>query len=375
MPELSCSIFFHAAVIDLFRPLHVQYDSKGLDLSIPSDRRLFKLKSFSSADSSTSTISAASEHQLQRLLLLYRAAFPSAEFSILWQTAPLYVANAAIRDARFAKGLHDAQEIEDPFSSVVPGPENLQAVSTSAPSLVSVVGHASAVPLGGHASHSQGGESVGARSGARAGGAGVARRTSAASSSSSNPSGFPHRNFRQLTAKMSGGAELSMRDVSWRKYLWICLAAYARLAKPYRIVVNVVRGLLAMALAAEALRSDEAGAIMREVRRQCEEGPEGADMDMGEESSRAEDERQTVRERREGHSDRLHASFVVDLDLAMRDRMAAQVQVIADKFEDLTMFDEFIVIDEQPSAVEEEAEVEERAKKAHRKRKGKEHAR
>jgi hypothetical protein len=140
-------------------------------------------------------------------------------------------------------------------------------------------------------------------------------------------------------------------------------------------VVNVVRGLLAMALAAEALRSDEAGAIMREVRRQCEEGPEGADMDMGEESSRAEDERQTVRERREGHSDRLHASFVVDLDLAMRDRMAAQVQVIADKFEDLTMFDEFIVIDEQPSAVEEEAEVEERAKKAHRKRKGKEHAR
>jgi hypothetical protein len=314
--------------MDIFRPLHPQYDHHKADLSIASERRLFKLKTFSSADASISSAPAASERQLQRLLLLYRAAFPSASYSILWQTAPLYVANAAIRDARFFRRLRE--EPGNPLSTIADSPEG-ESIGSAGPSLAAVSNRATksqAIDYG--------------WSGAKVG---LGTPPPAVSPSSTRPPPTTRRRGSVVKLEGMASSELLRRDVPWRQYLWICLAAYTHLARSYRVVTTIVRGLLAMAVAAEALRGDEAAAIAREVQRQCEEGPEGADMEVESHSlaSRAD----------EAHASRAKdivvggepASFVVDLDLAMRDRAAAQVQVVGDRFAELTMFDEFIDAD------------------------------
>ncbi|KAK3933992.1 hypothetical protein QBC46DRAFT_325783 [Diplogelasinospora grovesii] len=77
-------IYYHAVVIDLFRPF------------VGGPQRNYRLAGFSSEQSTPAAVYAASVNQLKRLVLLYRTRYPSAHFTFLWHTALLYVANAMI---------------------------------------------------------------------------------------------------------------------------------------------------------------------------------------------------------------------------------------------------------------------------------------
>lgn len=79
-------VFYHAIVLDVFRPFMMM---KGAE-------RDTRLHSFTSADASPASIYAASEKQLLRLTLLYRARYQQNFISFLWQTALLYVANVKL---------------------------------------------------------------------------------------------------------------------------------------------------------------------------------------------------------------------------------------------------------------------------------------
>ena len=59
--------------------------------------RFHNMDSFTSEASCPETAFLASSHQLKRLLLVYRARFPSADYCFLWHTALLYVANEVLR--------------------------------------------------------------------------------------------------------------------------------------------------------------------------------------------------------------------------------------------------------------------------------------
>ncbi|EFQ32816.1 hypothetical protein CGRA01v4_07741 [Colletotrichum graminicola] len=89
-------IYFHAIITDLFRPF--------LDSSLGSER----LSSFSTELATPEAVYTASVEQLKRLLLLYRLRYRHASFSVLWQTAIIYVANAMIREAGVAAQDPDA---------------------------------------------------------------------------------------------------------------------------------------------------------------------------------------------------------------------------------------------------------------------------
>ncbi|KAK1622906.1 hypothetical protein BDP81DRAFT_333214 [Colletotrichum phormii] len=79
-------VYFHAVVTDLFRPfLATEYKSQ-------------RLYSFSTHYATPEAVYASSVTQLKRLLLLYRLRYKSANYSVLWQTAVVYVANAMISE-------------------------------------------------------------------------------------------------------------------------------------------------------------------------------------------------------------------------------------------------------------------------------------
>lgn len=86
------SIYFHAAIISLFRPLLVhQQHVRTLGLS--------------AADANPAeAISRASVSQLKRLMVTYQARTPAEVSTVHWHTACLYVANAMIRGHGEYKG-------------------------------------------------------------------------------------------------------------------------------------------------------------------------------------------------------------------------------------------------------------------------------
>ncbi|TEA10011.1 Nitrogen assimilation transcription factor nirA [Colletotrichum sidae] len=75
-------IYFHTAVMDLFRPL----------LAPP--RHSLRLSLFSSPYATPEAVYAASAGQLRRLLLVYRLTFTTAACSVLWQNIVVRVAGA-----------------------------------------------------------------------------------------------------------------------------------------------------------------------------------------------------------------------------------------------------------------------------------------
>lgn len=83
------SLWFHAAVLDIFRPC-----VQGLSQS---KRRL---KTFSSPASSPAAVCAASVSQLKRLIINYRLNYQSSTYTILWHTALVYVANAMLHSTK-----------------------------------------------------------------------------------------------------------------------------------------------------------------------------------------------------------------------------------------------------------------------------------
>jgi hypothetical protein len=86
------SIYFHAAIISLFRPL-VVHQQHGMALGL------------STADANPAeTISRASVTQLKRLMVSYQSRAPTELSTVHWHTASLYVANAMIRGHGEYKG-------------------------------------------------------------------------------------------------------------------------------------------------------------------------------------------------------------------------------------------------------------------------------
>ncbi|KAI9163631.1 N-terminal fungal transcription regulatory domain-containing protein [Paramyrothecium foliicola] len=80
-------IWFHAAVLDIFRPY-----IKGQRY------HLYRLRTFPSSISMPETIYAASVNQLKRLTIDYRLNYKSSAYTILWHTALIYVANAVLQE-------------------------------------------------------------------------------------------------------------------------------------------------------------------------------------------------------------------------------------------------------------------------------------
>ncbi|KAK1986078.1 hypothetical protein LZ30DRAFT_323503 [Colletotrichum cereale] len=84
---LLLHIYFHAFVLDLFRPL-VQHD----------DAMRVRLGSFASHQASPEAVCLASATQLGQIAITYLQKCSSASHSFLWSTALLYFANAALRE-------------------------------------------------------------------------------------------------------------------------------------------------------------------------------------------------------------------------------------------------------------------------------------
>lgn len=85
----SSSLWFHAAVLELFRPC--------VQTSTAAKRRL---RTFTSTASSPAAVCNASVEQLKRLTLHFRLNYKSSTYTILWHTALIYVANALLHDSK-----------------------------------------------------------------------------------------------------------------------------------------------------------------------------------------------------------------------------------------------------------------------------------
>ncbi|KAF4925793.1 Activator of stress genes protein 1 [Colletotrichum viniferum] len=86
---LLLHVYFHTFVLDLFRPLIRHGDAMRV-----------KLESFTSQQASPEAICAASATQLRWLAATYLQTCASASYSFSWNTALLYVANAAFREPK-----------------------------------------------------------------------------------------------------------------------------------------------------------------------------------------------------------------------------------------------------------------------------------
>lgn len=78
-------IFFHTAVLDLFRPFPCQ------QLQPP-----FQLDQFAAQDPTPEGVCNASVNQLKHIILIFRSKYACATSTMLWQNALLYVANACL---------------------------------------------------------------------------------------------------------------------------------------------------------------------------------------------------------------------------------------------------------------------------------------
>lgn len=108
------------------------------------------------------------------------------------------------------------------------------------------------------------------------------------------------------------------QDPQWRPYFMLCVNSYSDLFGAFRVAEGIIRDLLSIAVAQGSMGGAEARALA-----------------------------QSVQARGIHHTDigRISTSFVVDLELAMTDRDAAQLKILSENFDDLTLFDEFLAAD------------------------------
>ncbi|KAK2001149.1 hypothetical protein LX36DRAFT_629265 [Colletotrichum falcatum] len=81
-------IYYHVAIIDLFRPLLQK-----------SGARRQRLAAFESAEATPDAVYAASVNQLKRTVLFYRQKYPESSHCFYWHPALLYLANAMLSEA------------------------------------------------------------------------------------------------------------------------------------------------------------------------------------------------------------------------------------------------------------------------------------
>lgn len=102
-------------------------------------------------------------------------------------------------------------------------------------------------------------------------------------------------------------------DPAWRFYLSFCMQCYVTLQQPYRFTEAIGRSLLSMTLQKGHLSPTEARQMMKQF-----------EQDL---SSRPPDD--------------IRATFMADLNLAMTDPEKASVESLADRFEDIALFQEY----------------------------------
>jgi hypothetical protein len=215
------SIDYYAVILDLFRPY---LQRPGLEP--------VQLRNFSSAQSTTDSVYAASVNQIKHLSLTYRKNYPAASYSIMWHNAALYLANAMLREAR-------------------------QQPSTL---------------------HTGGSR----------------RSSSSAATANSSECQF---------------------------YIQLCLAGYTDLHVSYPVAVLIARGLLSMGMRDGTMTVSQVSSVARRLDRN------GRNHGIAMSDTRA--------------------SFIVDLDLAVNDLVAAQVGVLADQFDELMMLPRFTGISKE----------------------------
>ncbi|KAF4841450.1 Nitrogen assimilation transcription factor nit-4 [Colletotrichum siamense] len=109
---LLLHVYFHTFVQDLFRPLIRHGDAMRV-----------KFESFTSQQASPEAICAASATQLRRIAATYLQTCASASYSFSWNTALLYVANAASREPK--QGIDGSERRSDVRTCIV-GYQKLQ---------------------------------------------------------------------------------------------------------------------------------------------------------------------------------------------------------------------------------------------------------
>lgn len=103
-------IYFHTAVLDLFRPFPYQHPETP-----------YKLEDSPADDPTPEGVCNASVNQLKHLILIFRTRYPCATSTMLWQNALLYVANACLPLRRGA-----------PHTARAAGADQMEGVTTTA---------------------------------------------------------------------------------------------------------------------------------------------------------------------------------------------------------------------------------------------------
>ena len=85
--SITYSMWFHAAVLDLFRPFS----------GMPTQMKR-SLRTFTSSNSSIEAVCRSSINQLKQLIFIYYRRHKFSVHTVLWHTALVYVANAVLRD-------------------------------------------------------------------------------------------------------------------------------------------------------------------------------------------------------------------------------------------------------------------------------------
>ncbi|TDZ59676.1 Nitrogen assimilation transcription factor nit-4 [Colletotrichum trifolii] len=109
---LLLHIYLHALVLDLFRPLLSHGDAMRI-----------RLETFTSRQASPEAVCLASTTQLKRIAIMYFQMCTSASHSFGWNTALLYIANAALREPPYAV---DIAERRADFRTCILGYQKLQ---------------------------------------------------------------------------------------------------------------------------------------------------------------------------------------------------------------------------------------------------------
>lgn len=111
-------------------------------------------------------------------------------------------------------------------------------------------------------------------------------------------------------------AALVSKDVDWRAYFLLCIYSYESLNRPFRVSEAIGTSLLTMMLRKSDITIKEARGLLMELK-----------------------ERGLTDLQSEGT---IRATFMGDLELAMSDPEAARVENLANSFEEMVLFREFV---------------------------------
>ncbi|POS78990.1 hypothetical protein DHEL01_v202620 [Diaporthe helianthi] len=209
-------IFFHTAVLDLFRPFPCSR------LQAP-----FSLGEFAADDPSPEGVCNASVNQLKHIILIFRARHPCADATMLWQNALLYVANACLPLQRRPAAPNTGSQHPRPTAAA-----------------------------GGLAGGGAGGSGVGP-------GEDPMEGVMMTTSSSPPPGAVLEEQSEQADEE---AAEESGEDADRRKWFTACIDALRALAPRFGIVTGIVQGILSMAILKGSIPAVEGRAIMDQLK-------------------------------------------------------------------------------------------------------------